>query len=214
MALQSQIAFFVYSYSIHSVSFWVIWQLARTRALVMTLQTEMSSPCYISIYYIYMKVEALALAKLRDCFVRAFERCFFFFLSCFWDLREMALAPKAKEIIVSTTFHSSSPLNLMTTLLSITVRESHSHWRHLLESLRHKYDTVEKHRTQLSQVMFPTKKKKFNESVTFFYIKKSLCCIYLFFLSTWRSYFVIFFFLKHFVVFQYRVIIHIVYDSA
>ena len=78
----------------------------------MTLQTEMSSPCYISIYYIYMKVEALALAKLRDCFVRVFERCFLF-LSCFWDLREMALAPKAKEIIVSTTFHSSSPLNLM-----------------------------------------------------------------------------------------------------
>ena len=27
-----------------------------------------------------MKVEALALAKLRDCFVRVFERCFFFWL--------------------------------------------------------------------------------------------------------------------------------------
>ena len=172
LALQSQIAFFVYSYSIHSVSFWVIWQLARTRALVMTLQTEMSSPCYISIYNIYMKVEALALAKLRDCFVRAFERCFFF-LSCFWDLREMALAPKAKEIIVSTTFHNSSPLNLMTILLSITVRESHSHWRHLLESLRHKYDTVEKHRRQLSQVMFPTKKKKILMKALLFFILKN-----------------------------------------
>ena len=171
MALQSQIAFFVYSYSIHSVSFWVIWQLARTRALVMTLQTEMSSPCHISVYYIYMKVEALALAKLRDCFVRVFERCFLF-LSCFWDLREMALAPKAKEIIVSTTLHSSSPLNLMTILLSITVRESHSHWRHLLESLRHKYDTVEKHRTQLSQVMFfqPKKKKNLMKALLFFFL--------------------------------------------
>ena len=140
-----------------SVSFWVIWQLARMRALVMTLQTEMSSPCYLYLLCIYMKVEALALAKLRDC-LRVFQRKFFFFLSCFLDLREMALAPKAKEIIVSTTFLSSSPLNLMTILCSITVRESHSHWRHLLESLRHKYDTVKKHRTQLSQVMFPTKK--------------------------------------------------------